>query len=317
MACTLCLPAGASAQFGPPAGFAQRQQQQQQAQARAAAEQGISLVQARSPQEALRQHRALQAALSALKPGKAGVVEAYVLAVGLDSDAVFGREAAEAARVLARRYGAEGRSMVLAAGTGAGSPAVPDGTPEHLAVALGHIAGLMNASEDVLVLYVTTHGHPTTGLAWRDANKARGDIAPARLAAVLAESGIRNRLLIVSACYSGVFVPVLQNEHTIVMTAASATAPSFGCAPENDWTWFGDALINNALRGPKPVAEAFAEANALVSRWEVKQRLDPSQPQISIGASVMNTWLRVLDARVPREPGVPTGRSSASQSGGS
>ena len=46
------------------------------------------------------QHKKLDAAIAALKPQRPGVVDAYVIAVGLDADAVFGREAAEASRVL-------------------------------------------------------------------------------------------------------------------------------------------------------------------------------------------------------------------------
>jgi len=52
----------------------------------------------------------LNAALAALKPQRPGTVDAYVIVAALDTDPVFNREAREAGRVLAERFGAEGRA---------------------------------------------------------------------------------------------------------------------------------------------------------------------------------------------------------------
>jgi Peptidase C13 family len=275
--------------------------------AREAARRGIVVEEAHGPKEALRQSRLISAALAKLKPERRGVTDAFVIVAGLDSDGVFGRETAEAGRVLSRRFGGEGHTLVLANGTGANDLTIPDAHPEHLGAALAQVGELMNKDEDVLVLYVTTHGHWATGLSFRDGERANGNIAPARLATMLNDAGIKNRLIIVSACYSGVFIPALQNETTITMTAASSEKPSFGCRAENDWTFFGDALINNAMRQPAPTADAFAAARSLISQWEVAERLDPSNPQIDIGTNA-RVWLDKLDARVPRTPSAKVGR---------
>jgi hypothetical protein len=188
---------------------------------------------------------------------------------------------------------------VVANGTGANDRTMPDGNPNHLAAALAQVGELMNKDEDVLVLYLTAHGHWVTGVAFRDGDRATGNIAPSRLAAMLNEAGIKNRLIIVSACYSGIFIPALQNDTTVTMTAASSEKPSFGCRAENDWTFFGDALINNAMRQPTPAADAFAAARVLISQWETAENLSPSNPQVDIGLNAP-TWLDRLDARVPR-----------------
>jgi hypothetical protein len=164
----------------------------------------------------------------------------------------------------------------------------------------------MNKQEDVLALFITTHGHWNTGLNYRDGDRAGGNIAPTRLAALLNEAGIKNRLVILSACYSGIFVPALQNESTIILTAASAQKPSFGCRAENDWTFFGDALINQALRRPIPLPDAFAQARSLITKWEVASRLDPSNPQIDLGPQAI-AWMDKIDAKVPKVAGQPIG----------
>ena len=119
----------------------------------------------------------------------------------------------------------------------------------------------MDHDEDVLVLYTAGHGAPV-GLAYHDADQGYGLIAPQRLARMLGELEIKNRLLILSACYSGVFVPSLASDRTALFTAASADRTSFGCAADRDWTFFGDAMINQALRKPQPLASAGAEATA-------------------------------------------------------
>lgn len=278
---------------------------------REAAQRGAVIVnQPHGPTEALRQARAMTSTLNRLKPERKGVVDVYVVAIGLDSDGVFGRETAETARVLASRYDAEGRVVVMANGKGAAGaptdPVVPEGSPEHLAQALGHVAEVMNKQEDVLALFITTHGHWNTGLNYRDGERAGGNIAPSRLAALLNEVGIKNRLVILSACYSGIFIPALQNETTITLTAASAEKPSFGCRAENDWTFFGDALVNQALRQPVPLPDAFAQARAMITKWEVAARLDPSSPQIDLGPQAI-AWMDKIDAKVPKLAGQPKG----------
>ncbi len=302
----LGVPTPAQAQF-----FGGGQQSSRQAtqerQMREAARLGVVIARGYAPKEALRQNRLLAASLAKLKPERRGVVDAYVVVAGLDSDGVFGREAAETGRVLSRRFDAADHTIVLANGTGAGDPAMPNGNPDHLGAALAQVSDLMNKDEDVLVLYLTAHGHWITGVAYRDGERASGNIGPGRLADMLNELGIKNRMVIVSACYSGVFIPSLQNETTVTMTAASSEKPSFGCRAENDWTFFGDALINNAMRQPSPSPDAFAAARGLISQWEVGERLDPSNPQIDIGTGA-RVWLDKLDARVPRTASAKVGR---------
>jgi hypothetical protein len=255
------------------------------------------------------EQRALAAALAALKPQRQGTVDAYVIVAALNADPVFGREAREAARVLGRRFDAEGRTIVLAAGNGGGG-AAPLGSPDSLALALARAGQLADPREDVLVLYTTTHGSAQDGLQYKDPKRGFGWIKPQRLAAMLDGSGMANRLLIISACYSGIFLPRLSSDGSVVISAAASDRASFGCSPGNDWTYFGDAFVNRALRKPQPLPAAFAEARSLVSRWEAGAGLLNSNPQISIGRDVPR-WLAPLEKRMPAQATNPVGRSAA------
>jgi Peptidase C13 family len=270
---------------------------------------GPNLERGRSARFELAEHRRLSGALAALAPQRKGVVDAYVVVIGLDSDPVFGREAREAGKVLSRRFDSAGRTLVLAGSDGRGAGRLPMGSLHALSLALARVAELIDPNEDVLVLYSTGHGAPY-GITYHDGDEGFGVLTPARLAALLDELGLRNRLLILSACYSGTFVPALYGDTTALFTAASAGRTSFGCAADNDWTFFGDAFVNRALRKPQPLAEASTEALRLVGEWEAAKSYEPSYPQVSIGNRV-DSWLRPLEARMPKTATRPVGKPAA------
>ncbi|HEV2079557.1 MAG TPA: C13 family peptidase [Allosphingosinicella sp.] len=263
----------------------------------------------RPPQVELAEQESLRGALAALKPQRPNVVDAYVVVAALNSDPVFGREAREAGRVLSRRFDAEGRTIVLADGEGEDQPAAP-GSPDALTQALQRVGQLADRQQDVVIVYTTSHGSAEGGLEYRDQQRGFGRIRPERLATMLEGSGMTNRLVILSACYSGVFIPRLASGTSVVITAAASDRPSFGCSPGNDWTYFGDAFVNREMRKPQPLGAAFAEARRLVSQWEARTRLPNSNPQMSVGTEAAR-WLAPLERRSPARPTRPVGRSPA------
>ena len=265
---------------------------------------GTTMERARSAKWQLAEHRRLIVALARIAPGRNGLVVAFVLSVGTDSDPVFGREAREAARVLSRRYGAATRTLVLAGTDGSIESTLPTGSPPNIAAALARIAEAMDP-EDVLVLYITGHGAPF-GIVYNDGDSGYGLIGPARLAALLGELGIANRMLLISACHSGVFLGPLVTPTTAIVTASSAERTSFGCKADNDWTFFGDALVNRAFRKAQPFGAALAEAKAAIEGWEVAAALTTSQPQSYVGGGA-KAWLTKLEAVLP-PASVPVGR---------
>ncbi|MEG3087182.1 C13 family peptidase [Sphingomonas sp. PB4P5] len=308
----LALTVGAPAQYQPP-------QHTQPAPFMAAmtpelsaylADLGLTSERDRDAAGELAEHRRIDTALAGLQPQRKGVVDAYVVVIALDSDAVFGREARAAGTVLAQRYDAAGRTIVLAGSDGTAASTLPRGSPATLALALARIAELMDRREDVLILYTTSHGAPI-GIVYNDADQGFGMISPQRLWTMLGKLGIERRMVLVSACYSGVFVPLLASDDSVVITASSADRTSFGCQADSEWTFFGDALINHALRKPQPIAAAGREAVGLIGAWEAEGKLTPSQPQVSIGAKT-GAWLAALDARAPKVASAPVGRPAVS-----
>ena len=248
----------------------------------------------------------LSVALQAVKPQRPGVVDAYVVVVALDSDPVFNREAREAGKVLTRRFDAEGRTVVLAADEG-DDKGQASGSPQHMAAALSRAAEQMDLKEDVIVLYTTSHGSPRSGLNYRDVERGSSIITPAQLSAMLADNHFENRLIILQACFSGQFVSALAGPRTVVTTASAEFRSSFGCSADNDWTFFGHALINRAMRQPDTFVRQFRRAVVSIYGWENQLGFEPSDPQIKAGAETSD-WLAALEERAPKTTGEPVGR---------
>jgi hypothetical protein len=104
--------------------------------------------------------------------------------------------------------------------------------------------------------------------------------------AALEESGIRWRVVVVSACYSGGFVDTLKNDETLVITASSADRQSFGCGNASDATYLAQALFADALQNTYSFEAAFGRAKGLIEQWEGEKGYTASQPQIYVGNAI-------------------------------
>jgi tetratricopeptide (TPR) repeat protein len=218
------------------------------------------------------------APLSAARAAASGP-EAAIVAFGLFGDqTVFESEAKGAAKVLAARFG--GDHVIVRSNT----KTREDATPDTLASALQTAAGSLNPDNDVLFLLLTSHGSPA-GVALKTP-RHQGILSPLDLAIALEKAPVRHRVVVVSACYSGVFIPLLADPDTLIITAADAHHPSFGCQNGAEWTYFGDAFFNMALRRTGNLREAFALASAAVRKRELQNGFDPSNPQLAGGENV-------------------------------
>jgi hypothetical protein len=246
------------------------------------------------------QPKLLAASLAGLRPQRPGVVDLYFVAfAGTSTQDVFMKEVRSAQGVFDQRFDTRGRSLLLVNNPRTVTE-LPVASNDNLRAALAGVAGKMNVEEDILFLYLTSHGgkhvfsvhFPELGLA---------DLSDTELRAILDRSGIKWRVLVISACYSGSFVDALKNEHTLILTAAAANKTSFGCSNENDFTYFGDAYINTALRRDFSFVTAFDQARRIIAAREKEDHLTPSQPQIYVGKA-MKAKLQQLEQRLANLP---------------
>ena len=225
----------------------------------------------------------LASALAALQPSQRGRINLYLLAVAGDgTQEVFRREVEFVRSQFDRDFGTRGRSIALVNTRSAASTA-PLATVENIREALSAIAARMDRDNDILFLFMTSHGGKDHEFKLNQKEMTLRGLRPKELAEMLAQSHIRWKVVLVSACYSGGFIEPLKNEGTMVMTAARADRTSFGCEDENEFTYFGRAFFKEALPASGSFFEAFNKAKALVDEWEKKDhtpKAERSLPQV-------------------------------------
>lgn len=250
-----------------------------------------------------RQGALLAGTLGAVLPSPGNQPQLYFLGAAPDAaQDVFAREVKSAKSLFDERFGTLGHSAILI-NSYETLDTVPLASGSNLRAALKEFGAVMNRDRDVLVLFITTHG--AKGILAVDLpDFPLNLITPESLAAALDDSGIKNRVLIISACHSGSFIPRLAGPNTLIMTAASAERTSFGCANGRDWTYFGDALFNHALRQETSFVKAFARAEQLIKSWEFwRIFLKPSEPQMSAGPEIVKLLDRMEQDLMARRVG--------------
>jgi peptidase C13-like protein len=149
------------------------------------------------------------------------------------------------------------------------------------------------------MIYFTSHGTPE-GMVVGDQI-----LSPNQMRDMVSSScGSRPSVIVMSACYSGLFVPALAGDSRIVMTASRADRTSFGCGELDQYTFFDDCFLR-AL----PMAGDFPGLGNLVQqcvafREQQMKATPPSEPQVSVGPNVIST-LRWRDAPAAGPFGAP------------
>jgi hypothetical protein len=234
-------------------------------------------------------------ALSALDDETPGATDLYFVGFAGDAtDDVFRRDVLAAQDVMDKRWDTDGKSIVLI-----NSPRTlldtPIATASNLRATLEEIGAAINPDEDVVMVYLASHGRRDHTLDVNLPPLELAQLTPEALRTMLDDAGIKWRIIVVSACYSGAFADELADDQTLVMTASQADRAAFGCNPRNDATYFGEALFGEGLMKADSLVGAFELAKKRVAeREKAKGLAPPSNPQIRIG-DAMAEKLRELD----------------------
>jgi hypothetical protein len=239
-----------------------------------------------------------------LKPQTPGKIDLFAIGFAGDGgENVFRNEVDYFNRLMSQRFDAEGRSLALINNPNT-ITSVPLATRTNLSSALNAVAERMDADEDLLALFLTSHGSQDHLLSVAMEPLALKQIDPEYLRSALDQAGIRWRVIIVSACYSGGFVDALRDPRTLVITAARADRTSFGCGSDSEITWFGKAFLAEALNRTVDFEQAFAIASKQVREWELAEGETASVPQIAAG-ELIGAKLREWSASLPASGAVP------------
>jgi hypothetical protein len=245
-----------------------------------------------------KQFRLVGEATRALANQRPGVPDLYFIGFAGDaSQDVFLREMRSVHALFDDRFDTRGRSLALI-NNSATVETVPLASSHNLLAALDQVAAHMDRDEDVLFLFLTTHGTPGV-LSVNFEPLQLNDLTAPSLRSMLDRARIKWRVIVVSACYSGSFIDALKDDSTLIVTAARKDRVSFGCSHENDFTYFGRAYFDQALRGTYSFIDAFGTARKMVDKWETDEDLKPSLPQIFVGDEI-RPKLAVIEQRLRR-----------------
>jgi len=265
-----------------------------------------------------RQPLLLESALGRLGRGRKGVADLYFVGfAGYGGQDVFRKEVEVVGRLFQARFDTAGRSLLLVNSQDT-LRKYPIATATSLERAIKRVGEVMDREEDVLVLYLTSHGSEDHTLSAELRPLTLRDIEPAMLRRMLDKAGIRWRVVIVSACYSGGFIEPLRDDGTLVVTASDATNNSFGCSNDSDFTWFGKAFFDEELRRTHSFSTAFTRAAVSICAREEREGENPSHPQISMGKAIRPRLGRIEERldELEREQGKQHGRDAVAMGPG-
>jgi len=250
------------------------------------------------------QPKMLRDAVARLAPRTAGKPNLFFIGFAGDGEEdVFLNEAEYARDLFGKRFDAAGHELLLV-----NNPATlsshPLATLTNLETAVGAVAEKMDRDNDILFLLLTSHGTEDHLLYVNMDPLPLDSIAPEDLADIFAKAGIRYKVVVVSACYSGGFIDALKDDATMIVTAARADRSSFGCGTDSDITDFGRAFFVDGLNHNDTFAGAFAEANKLVDAWETRDHETHSQPQL-VAPPRIEAQLKLWRAGIKLGPPVP------------
>jgi Peptidase C13 family len=244
-----------------------------------------------------RQGRLLEERLAALRPERHGVVDLYFVGVAGDSrEDTFAAEVTSIRDLLDERFDTAGRSVVLI-NNSVTLAEQPIATLSNLRATLARLAETIDTEEDIVLLHLASHGGDDQRLVFDLPPLELAQPTPSALARILADSGIKWKIIVISACFSGGYIEPLRDENTLVITASDAKHASFGCSYDSDYTWFSEALYDEAMRETFSFPEAFDAAKKTVGERERAEGYPPSNPQIALGGA-MREKLAELERRL-------------------
>jgi hypothetical protein len=245
-------------------------------------------------------------AVEGLAPQRPGITDVYgiVFAPYAEED-VFLRESGLVTDLLGQRFDAHGRVLQLVNHVQT-ADRLPWATPRNLRRAIEAVAQRMDRENDLLVIYMTSHGARDFQLAAAHPPLQVETVSPGELRSALDDAGIRHRVIAISACFSGGWVGPLASPTTLVMTAADAEHTSYGCGRLSELTFFGRALFGEQLRNTHSFEDAFAAAVPVIRQRETAAGKSDgfSNPQISVGEGI-RPLLKTLAQRLDASPAKP------------
>ena len=245
------------------------------------------------------QNRLLEEELRSIDPGNPNETDFYFVGfAGNGDESVFGSEVTFVQERVEQTFSTTGRSVVLATDLD-NIHAKPLANTHNLFRVISHVGDKMDIEDDVLFLFLTSHGSKNATIEVSLFPLQLKHLSAEALRIALDDAGIKWRVIVVSACYSGTFIEPLKTDRTIIMTAAAAQNASFGCAKDRQLTYFGEALFQDALGEGAGFLDSFEVAREAISEREASEGLSASEPQIHVGDAIRAKLENLHELKAP------------------
>lgn len=143
------------------------------------------------------------------------------------------------------------------------------------------LARLAASAKSGCLVYFTSHGSSQGALVGDDI------LTPAWAARMIGNAcGDRPTVVVISACYSGVFVPILQGSNRMVLTAARPDRSSFGCGESDKYPYFDQCVLESMPAAPDFPALGRASQRCVAIREQAERLTPASEPQLSVGGEM-------------------------------
>jgi hypothetical protein len=106
--------------------------------------------------------------------------------------------------------------------------------------------------------------------------------------AELVDTACPNRptVVVISACFSGVFIPAMARSDRMILTAARPDRSSFGCGEGDKYPYFDDCFLSSSSTSRNFPALAEAVQACVRAREIATGARPPSEPQLWIGPAI-------------------------------
>jgi len=242
----------------------------------------------------------LDHALSDLADERPGVRDLYFVGFApYAREDVFRKDVEAAQHVMDERWDTSGRSVLLI-----NNPqtllTAPFATITNLRETLNEIGAAIDADDDIVMIYLASHGSRDFHLSADLPPLSLVELTPPGLRQLLDDAGIKWRIVVVSACYSGGFIEPLKDDHTLVVTASRSDRTSFGCGQASESTFFGEAFFQKGMAGASSFKAAFDLAKVRIAERERTEGFSPpSEPQWWIGPAMADKLAGLRNGDAP------------------
>jgi len=217
--------------------------------------------------------------------------QTFLFSWGMYADPVFDRDVETFEQAYSRAFGTPAAAETF----GFTSPRLAEPSVSNMRAALGQMAEAAQDGTDVIVAMLTSHGSQDLMAIKAEPNGDVGTVPVDYLVEFFAELDNDKQILILQSCFSGSMIDELSSPNRIILTAAAADRPSFGCNPDSDNTWFikaiNQAMVEVGSQGGS-WQQVFERTQALVIIDEAENGVTASNPQSFVGANMNDVWVQ-------------------------